>query len=266
MRRLAAVALAALGALVAPVASAGAQPRIGIVRPDESAARSPAQLGAELFAGNCATCHGIAGQGVRARQDRRGVGDVRGRGPSLRDAGALAADFYLRTGYMPLGSAREQPKRSRVLLSEPEIRALVAYVDGFGSGGPPVPVPEPERGSLSDGLQSFTEHCAGCHQITGQGGVVTGARVPALQQATATQIAEAVRIGPYVMPRFPESQIDDRELNSIVRYVLSTRHPVDRGGWGIGNLGPFPEGIVSWLLAGGLLVGVCIVISRRSVS
>jgi ubiquinol-cytochrome c reductase cytochrome c subunit len=165
---------------------------------------------------------------------------------------------------MPLGNAGEQPHRSRVLLREPEIRALVAYVDALRPGGPPIPVPYPARGSLSEGLHAFTEHCAGCHQIVAQGGVVTGARVPALQRATATQIAEAVRIGPYVMPRFPKSQIDDRELNSIVRYVLFTRHPVDRGGWGIGNLGPFPEGILSWLLAGGVLVGVCVAISRRT--
>jgi ubiquinol-cytochrome c reductase cytochrome c subunit len=264
MRRIAATALAALCALAAAPATAGAQPRIGIVRPAEPAARTPAQLGAELFAGNCATCHRTDGRGVRDRRQRRGVGGVRGRGPSLRGVGALAADFYLRTGYMPLGNAGEQPHRSRVLLREPEIRALVAYVDALRPGGPPIPVPYPARGSLSEGLHAFTEHCAGCHQIVAQGGVVTGARVPALQRATATQIAEAVRIGPYVMPRFPKSQIDDRELNSIVRYVLFTRHPVDRGGWGIGNLGPFPEGILSWLLAGGVLVGVCVAISRRT--
>jgi quinol---cytochrome-c reductase cytochrome c subunit len=263
MTRAAAIALIVLIAGIVAASPAEAQPRVGIVRPDGSTARSLTQLGAELFAGNCATCHGFAGGGIRAGT-RRGVGAVRGRGPSLRGVGALAADFYLRTGYMPLGSAGEQPQRSRVLLHEPEIRALVSYVAGLGRDGPPVPAPDPARGSLSEGLHAFTEHCAGCHQVVAQGGVVTGARVPALQRATATQIAEAVRIGPYVMPRFPKSQIDDRQLDSIIRYVLWTRHPVDRGGWGIGNLGPFPEGILSWLLAGGVLVGVCIVISRRS--
>jgi len=263
MSRGLAIAVAALAALAAPVAPAPAQPRIGIVRPADEASLPPARLGAELFAGNCATCHGIDGQGVRARPALRGVGDVRGQGPSLRGAGALAADFYLRTGYMPLGRPGEQPQRSRVLLREPEIRALVAYVDRLGPGGPPIPTPHAERGSLSDGLHAFTEHCAGCHQVVGQGGVVTGARVPPLQKATPTEIAEAVRTGPYVMPRFSRSQISDRELDSIIRYVELTRHPVDRGGWGIGNLGPFPEGIVAWLLAGGLLVGVCVVIGRR---
>lgn len=247
-----AAALAVSAALALP---ARAQSPSAIVRPDHESGKPSAALGAELYAGNCSRCHGIAGRGIDS-----GSG---GRGPSLRGAGALAADFYLRTGYMPLGDEREQPSRARVLLREPEIRSVVAYIDSLDEG-PAIPRPDPARGSLSEGLHLFTEHCAGCHQVAAQGGVVTGARVPPLTNATRTQIAEAVRIGPYVMPRFPRSQISDRQLDSIVRYVVLTRHPVDRGGWGIGNLGPFPEGLVSWLLAGALLAGVCVLISRKA--
>ena len=92
---------------------------------------------------------------------------------------------------------------------------------------------------------------------------MTGARVPPLQSATATQIAEAVRIGPYLMPRFSPRQISDSELNSIVAYVLSTRHPDNRGGWAIGNIGPVPEGIIAWLIGMVALVGVCAAIGER---
>ena len=68
----------------------------------------------------------------------------------------------------------------------------------------------------------FTDHCAGCHQITAQGGYVTGARVPPLEQATDVEIAEAVRIGPYVMPRFSERAISNSQLDSIIA-VSTTR-------------------------------------------
>ena len=80
---------------------------------------------------------------------------------------------------------------------------------------------------------------------------------------TATEIAEAVRIGPYLMPRFSQKQISDSQLNSIIRYVLWTRHPSDRGGWGIGNLRPIPEGLVTWWIALPLLVVACVLLGKR---
>ena len=65
------------------------------------------------------------------------------------------------------------------------------------------------------------------------------------------------------MPTFSEKQISDRELNAIIAYVEASKHPDDRGGWGIGHLGPVPEGMVTWLLAGVILVALCGVIGTR---
>ena len=92
---------------------------------------------------------------------------------------------------------------------------------------------------------------------------MTDKRVPVLGDATPTQIAEAVRIGPYYMPKFSRRDISDRELDSLVAYVRASRHPDDRGGWGIGHIGPVPEGIVTWFLAVVALVLTCLVIGRR---
>lgn len=226
------------------------------------------QQGKGLFGQYCIACHGANGEGVAPS---RGIGGntalrnpnaKQGYGPSLRGVGALAADFYLRTGYMPLQRVPLQPRRSRVLFSNHQIRALVAYVASLGKG-PPVPKLHPERGSLSVGQHSFADHCAGCHQVVAKGGVVTGALPPSLEAATATQIAEAVRIGPYVMPRFSERAISTRELDSIVRYVEFAKHPDDSGGWALGDIGPVPEGLVSWFIAGTVLVALCMIIGRR---
>ncbi|HKP19310.1 MAG TPA: c-type cytochrome [Gaiellaceae bacterium] len=263
-----AVLIGALAALVLALPAAADPPRPGVYTDagSSSAAGTPRGLAAEgyaLYGANCATCHGSAGAGIVAPSKARGSGETPRFGPPLRGVGARAADFYLRTGYMPLESPRDQPSRSRVLFTDRQIRALVAYVASLG-GGPPVPRPHPERGSLSEGLKAFTEHCAGCHQVVAEGGIVTGARVPPLEQATAVQIAEAVRIGPYLMPRFSRRQLSDAELDSIVRYVQYAKHPHDEGGWAIGHLGPFPEGMVTWLIGGTLLVGLCLVIGRRA--
>lgn len=259
MRRTRAAALG-IAVVLAVAGLASAQPRSGIVRPSSEPSRPSLRLGAELYAGNCATCHGIRGEGVLA--PRPGAGDVLGQGPPLRGVGAMAPDFYLRLGLMPLSDPRVEPEQDRVLFSDTEIRSLVAYVAGLGHG-PGIPQPDPRAGSTGEGLKLFTEHCAGCHQIVGRGGFVTGARVPPLQGLTATQIAEAVRVGPYLMPRFSAHQISDSQLNSLIKYVLSTDHPVNHGGWGIGNLGPIPEGMVAWWLVVPLLLVFCLILGKR---
>jgi ubiquinol-cytochrome c reductase cytochrome c subunit len=99
--------------------------------------------------------------------------------------------------------------------------------------------------------------------VVAEGGYVTGAVAPPLEDATAVQVAQAVRIGPYVMPRFSERAISDAELDSIIAYVQYAKNPDDRGGWALGHLGPVPEGLVTWLLAGAALIVFCVILGRR---
>jgi quinol---cytochrome-c reductase cytochrome c subunit len=227
-----------------------------------------AGYGFHLYGEYCLSCHGANASG-RLNQTSSSTGAGPGRAqrqqngvaPSLHGVGALAADFYLRTGYMPLRQVGLQPRREPVFLGQRQIRALIAYIASFG--GPPIPKPKPERGDVSEGLQLFTEHCAGCHQVVAQGGVVTGALPPALVNATPVQVAEAVRIGPYVMPKFSQRDLSDRQLDSIVRYVEFTKNPARPGGWGLGFLGPVPEGLVTWFLAIPALIVLCLLLGRR---
>ena len=241
----------------------------GPARADSGTPKDPlAAYGYHLYGQYCLGCHGGNAAG---RYDQpssatgagpgRAQGQQGGIGPSLHGVGAAAADFYLRTGYMPLRRIGLQPRREPVVLSNHQIDALVAYVASFG--GPPIPTPRPELGSLSQGQALFAEHCAGCHQIVGQGGYVTGALPPALVEATPRQVAEAVRIGPYVMPTFSRSSISDRQLDSIVRYVEFTKQPTRPGGWGLGFIGPVPEGLVTWFIAIPALLVLCLLLGRR---
>jgi ubiquinol-cytochrome c reductase cytochrome c subunit len=220
------------------------------------------ERGRRLYVERCISCHGPNGEGVVPLAPERGAGGTRGLGPPLGDAGARAADFYLSTGRMPLDDPYAAPERSEPAFDEQQLDALVAYVASLGDG-PPIPEPRPERGSVSEGLELFTEKCAGCHQVAAAGGVVTGARVPPLEDVPAVQIAEAVRIGPYLMPRFSERDLSDAQLDSVIRYVQRVASARDEGGWGIGHLGPIPEGMVTWLLAVVALVAACAVIGKR---
>src|SRR4029453_2999035 len=68
-------------------------------RGGDTPARGAAALaadGAALYLNSCSACHGPNGEGTTG-------------GPPLKDAGAAAADFYLRTGRMPLGSPEQRP-------------------------------------------------------------------------------------------------------------------------------------------------------------
>jgi ubiquinol-cytochrome c reductase cytochrome c subunit len=246
-----AVVVLSFGALT-PAAAAG-PPAIGIVQ---------ASNGAGLYAANCSSCHGSLAQGI-SPPGRPGVGDLVGEGPSLLDVGAGAVDFYLRTGYMPLANPHTQPWQSSVLFTNRQIDEIVAYVASLGQG-PPIPQPKPASGNLSQGFHLFADNCAGCHQIAAEGGYLTGARVPALNDVTDVEIAEAVRAGPYVMPKFSPRRISNAQLNSIIRYVDYAKHPQDPGGLSIGRIGPIPEGMVAWLIGAAALVAFCMAVGKRA--
>jgi ubiquinol-cytochrome c reductase cytochrome c subunit len=245
-------ALAAVVVALAWPATAAAQPGAGV----------KVKQGESLYAAHCLSCHGVAGKGITSRAYPAGALELKGLGPPLRGVGALSADFYLSTGYMPLGNPHEQPRHTQSPFDKRQIDALVAYVASLGKG-PGIPHPHPERGDVSNGLALFTEHCAGCHQVVAEGGYVPNAVAPPLHQVDAVQIAEAVRVGPYLMPSFSKRQISDSQLDSLIAYVQYAKHPDDRGGWSIGRIGPVPEGLVAWLIAAAALVGCCLVIGRR---
>jgi ubiquinol-cytochrome c reductase cytochrome c subunit len=204
--------------------------------------------GETLFLDACSSCHG---------EDARGIA---GRGPSLRGVGEASADFYLRTGRMPLRDPEDQPRRSESPFSERQADALIAYVGTFG--GPPVPAVDAAAGDLAEGFRLFGEHCMGCHQVVGQGGITTTGVAPDLQSSEPIDVAEALVVAPYVMPDFEHLTQD--EVDSLAAYVEYTEDPQDVGGWGIGHLGPIPEGMVAWLLAGFALLLVIRVIGERT--
>jgi ubiquinol-cytochrome c reductase cytochrome c subunit len=214
--------------------------------PDSPALRAE---GYTLYEAGCSSCHGIALQGMP------------GVAPSLLGVGAGPVDFYLATGRMPLEQPRVEPMRNPPEYNLNQRNAIIAFVASYG--GPPAPTANPANGNLALGLHEFTLNCAGCHQEVARGGLTVNVPVPNLLKATPQQIAEAVRMGPYVMPHFDVKQIDQHQLDSIARYVLWTRHPDNAGGWGIDNLGPIPEGIVAWFIALAAMVLVARLIGER---
>jgi mono/diheme cytochrome c family protein len=130
-----------------------------------------AGAGAQLFAENCAACHGQFGEG----------------GPNPTRPGDIIApissaeflktrdDITLRNiisqgqpnfGMSPFGAAHGGP------LSDDEVDALVAFVRGW-EANPPVELPpevSPGQAALT-GAQIYTDVCSRCHGPNGEGGI-----------------------------------------------------------------------------------------------
>jgi ubiquinol-cytochrome c reductase cytochrome c subunit len=238
-RRGLAVCAVLLFALGAVALAAGPSPSRAQRPPDP-------QHGRELFVSGCSSCHGMDARGIPRR------------GPNLRGVGALSADFYLRTGRMPLAHPDDIPIRAHSVYSAADQADMVAYIATFG--GPPIPTVDPQAGSLPEGQQLFTDNCAGCHQVVGQGGIVTPNTVaPPLENDTKPiDVAEAVRIGPYVMPVFGHRQLTRSQVDDLARYVQQLQDLPNNGGWGIGNIGPIPEGLVLW----GVAIVALVIVAR----
>lgn len=225
---------------------------LGLPSPPVAAQAPPGlvERGRDLFLTSCATCHG--GEG-------RGTDD----GPPLVGVGAAAADFQLSTGRMPLAAPGAQAVRKPPRFRGEDRRALVAYVASL-SPGPPLPEVNPAAGHLARGGELFRLNCAACHGFAGRGGALSyGRHAPSLEEATPLQAAEAIRTGPGQMPVFGPDTLDGEEVNSIVRYITYLHRPDDRGGLGLGHLGPIPEGLVAGIFGLGGVALVTRWIERR---
>jgi ubiquinol-cytochrome c reductase cytochrome c subunit len=238
----------AVGALAAWAMSPGApDARAGVPSTGWPATDTAVvEAGRALFTANCASCHGPSGGG--------GPG-----GPSLVRAGAASADFYLRTGRMPLSAPNQPAIRQAPAFDEAGIQALVAYVASLGDG-PAIPQVA-GAGDLQHGWELFQANCAACHNATGAGNAIGGGFVASnLGQADPTTIAEATIIGPGAMPAFG---FDDAQQADLVAYIQWLATAPSPGGAPIGETGPVAEGFIAVAVGLPLLLLVSLFVARH---
>jgi ubiquinol-cytochrome c reductase cytochrome c subunit len=208
--------------------------------------------GNDLFQASCAACHGPGGEGTQ-------------NGPSLIGVGALAADFMIRTGRMPLPEPGQQIRRGYPIFAEPDIQALVAFVASLGTGPA---IPNVQVNSATDtaaGRAAYVATCAACHGAGATGDAVGGGQnAPTLLETGPTQVGEAIRLGPGAMPAFDPQQVSDQQLSQIAAYLQALRtSATSPGGANVGGVGPVAEGYVAWIVYLVALVGATRVIERR---
>ena len=197
---------------------------------------------AVLFQTRCSSCHGLNLQGGP-------------QAPPLVNVDAADVDFMLQTGRMPAERPWEQELRKPPSFTHKQISELVAYVMSKSNGDQSLPKIH-GGGDLRSGRVVFQENCAQCHSATGKGNNVGYRNIaPSMMDSTPLEIAEAVRTGPDVMPKFGPRVIDQRHLDDLLAYVrwLQTAN-YNAGGFALSNWGPISEGFIAWVIGAAALV------------
>jgi ubiquinol-cytochrome c reductase cytochrome c subunit len=217
---------------------------LGATAPVGAQANDP---GASLYAIRCASCHGDRGQGSNVA-------------PGL--IGLSAADIHLMldTGRMPAAVPYVNEIHRAPSFTERQMTELVEYVATFSPHRPSASLPVVMPGNVVHGRTLFAENCAQCHGAMGDGASVGYADVaPSLTSATVFQVAEAIRAGPGVMPRFGRDVLNDQDVSDIARYVnfvqteSDPRDGTNAGGLSLAHVGPVAEGFVAWFFGLGAL-------------
>lgn len=186
--------------------------------------------GQQIFSQRCARCHGERGEGISAA--------VSYAGPSLQaehNAGNVMTALEVGPEHMP---------RFEYVLSEDQMRAVAEYV------AKTLAVIPLSGGDLSEGGELYRTYCATCHRTAVRGGALgfVGTNAPSLEDKSAALVAGAIRWGPGPMPSFPPTVLTDRQLASIVDYVVAVQHPVSPGGNPMNWYGPVAEGVAAWAI------------------
>jgi ubiquinol-cytochrome c reductase cytochrome c subunit len=232
-----------------------------VTRPGNTAqASAPSQTqidaGKALFDATCSSCHGLDAQGTT-------------QAPSLVGTGAASVDFQMATGRMPAKEMGAEMPEKPVTFTTKQIYEIADYIESLG-GGPTIPDAQQVStagANLGLGSQLFSANCAQCHGFAGAGGALTyGKYAPPLDNATPTEIYEAMLTGPEAMPVFSDGSLSPSAKRDIITYVVSLRDEPNPGGFSLGRTGPIPEGLVIWL--GGMvflvLIAMWITAKRRN--
>jgi ubiquinol-cytochrome c reductase cytochrome c subunit len=229
-------------------------PGVGAAAADDPPTlNASAARGQEIYETSCITCHGRGAQGVQ------------GRGPSLIGVGPAAVEFQVSTGRMPAAGQGAQNERKTPTIKDPQsIQDLAAYIDALG-GGPAIPSGNLDNGDMSAGGELFRINCSSCHAFGAGGGALSSGKfAPPLDQATDRQIYAAMLTGPQNMPVFGDNQLSMQDKKDIIAYLMNLRSDSDPGGWGLGRLGPVPEGLAIFLIGMVALVFTTLWIAGKS--
>lgn len=198
-------------------------------------------------------------------------------GPSLVGVGSAAVDFQVGTGRMPAKQLGAQIEKKKNTYTQSQIDSMAAYIGSLGAGpaipnaaeydpdAPPLPDQSGQTVSEAQGGVLFRTNCSACHNFNGEGGVLTdGKFAPDMTGTSPKHIYEAMLTGPQNMPQFPDTVMPPAQKQAIIKFINSQAKGPNTGGFGLGRLGPVPEGLALWIFGLAALIGAATWIGARS--
>lgn len=187
------------------------------------------ELGARLYAENCAVCHGDSGQG-------RVGANLSKNWPSIRP------DLTIRTIILNGVPGTAMPAWSQALggpLTVEEVDAIVTYILSWQEGdfviitpavqstarAPITPIPQVE-GDPNRGARLFDENCVVCHGLSGEGriGATLSKNWPGIRPDLAVKSTISNGIPNTNMPAWSQSRggpLGEEDIEDLTAFVLS---------------------------------------------
>jgi ubiquinol-cytochrome c reductase cytochrome c subunit len=223
----------------------------------QEASSRDVEAGRQLFLVGCASCHGKDATGITTKSG----GNF---GPSLIGVGAAAVDFQVGTGRMPMAKSGPQADRKDPEYTAEETRQLAAYVASLGPG-PAIPEEEyldwraANTEDVKEGGEFFRTNCTACHNSVGAGGALPDGRyAPNIQGVDPKHIYEAMLTGPQQMPLFSDAVITPEDKRNVIAYVKTLEEQPSYGGLAGGGYGPVVDGMFTFIIGIGALVGFAV--------
>jgi mono/diheme cytochrome c family protein len=202
----------------------------------ETSRGTPIQLGQQLYAQNCAVCHGDFGEGGLnpARPDDIIAPISSAEYLQTRDDSVLKsiiAQGQPNFGMSPFGTSFGGP------LDDSEIDAIVAFLRNWESNPPVELPPEIPAGPIAtSGAEIFSSVCAECHGADGEGDIGPALNTTEYQSGvTDGELFETISLGHEASVMVPWGEIlTSDQIQQLVAHIRT----LDTA-----SLGPTPEGV-----------------------
>ncbi len=189
------------------------------------------EVGQELFAENCAVCHGDFGEGgINPARPGDIIAPI-----STSEYLKTRDDFTLRAiisqgqpnfGMSPFGSESGGP------LDVEEVDAIVAYMRTWEEN-PPVELPPEVSAAQVDlsGEEIYTDLCSQCHGVNGEGGIGPSFSDPGFQDANSDQeVFDTISLGHEATAMIGWGEILSAEqIQQVVDFIRTLESAPDFG-------------------------------------